>query len=96
MLAILLIASLILLQSIEYFFIKGMPFRRQSLNASVLKEEEARVSMDSFKEIFDNYRIKLLFAIILINLFMVPILVWNRIWLFHKDIYVRESGRSQA
>ncbi len=47
--------------------------------------------MDSFKEIFDNYRIKLLFAIILINLFMVPILVWNRLWLFHKDIYVRES-----
>ena len=47
--------------------------------------------MGSFKEIFDNYRIKLLFAIILINLFMVPILVWNRIWLFHKDVYESES-----
>jgi signal transduction histidine kinase len=47
--------------------------------------------MRSLREIFDNYRIKLLLAIILINLFMVPILVWNRIWLFHKDIYTSEN-----
>jgi signal transduction histidine kinase len=51
------------------------------------------VSMRSLREIFDSYRIKLLLAIILINLFMVPILVVNRIWLFHKDIY---TGEAQA
>ena len=47
--------------------------------------------MRSFKEISDNFRIKLLLAMILINLVMVPLLVWNRVWLFHKDIYEREA-----
>jgi len=47
--------------------------------------------MTVFKGIFDNYRIKLLLSIVLINLFMVPVLVWNRIELIHKDIYEREN-----